>query len=68
MDDFLSQLLDTAQLGLDRLELLGGLDGAPVFGVGANVNIELDVARGRVRSTSYRGCLLVYNKQFHQGK
>lgn len=53
VDNLLGQFLDTAEFGLDRLELLGGLDGAPVFGIGANVNVELDVARGRVRSTGY---------------
>lgn len=40
-------LLDTAELGFDGLELLSRLDGRPILGVGANVNVELDVA-GRV--------------------
>ena len=39
-------LLDAAQLRLDGLELLGGLDGGPVLGVGADVDVELDVAVG----------------------
>ena len=37
-------LLDAAQLGLDGLELLRGLDGGPVLGVGADVDVELHVA------------------------
>lgn len=40
------QLLDTAQIGLEWLKLLGGLDSGPVLGIGANVDIELDVAAG----------------------
>lgn len=46
-------LLNLAQLGLDGLELLVGLDGGPVLCVGANVNVELNVARGGVCSA---GC------------
>jgi hypothetical protein len=45
-DDLGGQLLDAAQLRLDGLELLFGLDGGPVLGVGANVDVELDVADG----------------------
>ena len=45
-DDFGHHLLDAAQLRLDGLELLGGLDGRPVLGVGADVDVELDVAIG----------------------
>lgn len=39
VDDFADSLLDTTQVRLDRFELLGRLDGGPVFGVGANVNV-----------------------------
>lgn len=39
-------LFDAAQLRLDRLELLGGLDGRPVLCIGANIDIELDVSAG----------------------
>lgn len=53
LDDFLGQLLDTAEFSLDGLKLLGGLDGAPVFGVGADVDVEFDMARGRVGSAGY---------------
>lgn len=49
MDDFASKFLDAAQVGLDGLELLVGLDGGPVLGVGANVDVELDVTGGRGR-------------------
>jgi hypothetical protein len=41
--DLLDHLLDAAQLGLDRLELLRSLDGGPVLGVRSNVNIELNL-------------------------
>jgi hypothetical protein len=44
--DLIDSLLDSAQLGLDRLQLLRGLNTGPVFGVGANVDIELDVSGG----------------------
>ncbi len=40
------QLLDPTQLGLDRLELLRRLDGRPVLGVGADVDVELNVPCG----------------------
>lgn len=40
-------LFDTAELSFDGLELLSRLDGRPILGVGANVDVELDVA-GRV--------------------
>ena len=43
-------LLDTAELSLDRLELLGGLDSGPVLGVGAYVDIELNVTGGAIES------------------
>lgn len=48
LHDLGRELLDAAQLGLDGLELLRGLDGGPVLGVGADVDVELDVAEGRV--------------------
>lgn len=53
VDNLLGEFLNTTQLGLHGLELLSGLDGAPVLGVGADVDVELDVARGRIRSTRY---------------
>lgn len=34
------------QLHLDGLELLGGLDGGPVLGIGADIDVELDGALG----------------------
>jgi hypothetical protein len=43
-------LLNTAELSLDRLKLLGGLDSGPVFGVGADIDIELDVTGRAVES------------------
>lgn len=46
-DDLGHGLLDASQLGLDGLELLGGLDGGPVLGIGANVDVEFDGAGGR---------------------
>jgi hypothetical protein len=42
--DLGDELLDAAQLGLDGLELLGRLDRRPVLCVGADVDVELDVA------------------------
>lgn len=46
-DKLAGDFLDAAELSLNRLELLGGLDGGPVLGVGADVDIELNMA-GRV--------------------
>lgn len=43
-------LLDTAELSLNRLELLGGLNSRPILGVGANVDIKLDVTGRAVES------------------
>lgn len=48
-NDFRDGLLDTAQVSLDGLQLLGGLDRRPVFRVGTDVNVKLDVAVGVVR-------------------
>jgi hypothetical protein len=45
-DDLGDGLLDAAEVGLDGLQLLGGLDGGPVLGVGTDVDVELNVARG----------------------
>lgn len=47
------QLLNAAQVCLDGLELLLGLDGGPVTGVGANIDIELNSAGRGVRATVY---------------
>lgn len=57
------QLLDAAQVGLDGLELLLGLDGRPVTGVGANIDIELNGAGRGVRATVYSSMVntLVFN-------
>lgn len=54
------QLLDPAQVRFDGLELLRRLDGRPVLGVGANVDVELDVAEGRVGAASCIVPLLDY--------
>ena len=43
MDKLADQLLDSAQLNLDRLELLRRLDLAPVLGVGTDLDVQLDV-------------------------
>lgn len=43
-DNLRHHLLHAPQVGLDGLELLGRLDRRPVLGVGADVNVELDVA------------------------
>lgn len=43
-DDLLYQLFDASQLRLDRLQLLARLYRGPVFRVGADVDVELDVA------------------------
>lgn len=41
-DNLLHHLLDTAEVGLDGLELLLALDAGPITRVGANVDVELD--------------------------
>ena len=46
LDDLGGELLDAAQVGLGGLELVVGLDGGPVAGVGANLDVELDLAGG----------------------
>ena len=40
------ELLDAPQLRLDRFQLLRRLNGRPVAGVGADVDVEFDVAGG----------------------
>ena len=45
-NDFTDQLLDAAQLGLGGSEFLLRLDGGPVAGVGADVDVEFDGAGG----------------------
>lgn len=47
-DDLGDHLLDAAEVGLDGLQLLGGLDGGPVLRVGADVDVEFHVAGGVV--------------------
>ena len=44
LHDIHGGLLDTAQVGFDGLELLGGLDGGPILSVGTNVNVEFNGA------------------------
>jgi hypothetical protein len=39
-----NRLLDPPEFGFYRLQLVDGLDGVPVLCVGANVNVEFDVA------------------------
>lgn len=51
-DNLARQLLDAPQLRFDGLELLGGLDGGPVLGVGANVDVEFDGSSVRAGSLS----------------
>lgn len=46
IDNLGQHLLDAAQLCLNGLELLGRLNSGPVLGVGANVDIQLDVTGG----------------------
>ena len=43
-DNLPDQLFDASQLRLDRLQLLLRLDGRPVSGVGADVNVQFNVA------------------------
>lgn len=44
--NLIDRLFDAAKLRLNRLQLLRGRDAGPVFGVGADVDVELDVAGG----------------------
>ena len=44
--DLVDGLLDAAEFGFYRFEFLGGLDRGPVFGVGADVDVEFDVPDG----------------------
>jgi hypothetical protein len=46
-DNLANRLLDAPQLRLDRLEFLARGNGVPVLGIGAYVDVELDVARVR---------------------
>lgn len=43
-DDVGDHLLDAAEVGLDGLELLLRLDGGPVAGIGADLDIEVNFA------------------------
>lgn len=43
-DNLPDQLFDASQLRLDRLQLLLRLDGRPVSSVGADVNVQFNVA------------------------
>jgi hypothetical protein len=43
-DNLRGNLADPLELCFHRLQLLAGLDGVPVLGVGADVNVQLDVA------------------------
>ena len=51
--DLADELVDAPQLRLDGLELLRRLDRVPVLCVGADVNVELDVA---ARGATAAGC------------
>ena len=42
----LRYLADPPQFGFDRLQFLAGLDGGPVFRVGADVDVEFDAFEG----------------------
>lgn len=42
-NDLAHHFLNSAQLSFDRLQLLTGLNGGPVFCVGANIDVEFDV-------------------------
>lgn len=44
--DFPDELLDSAEVRLDRLQFLLGLNARPVAGVGTNVHVEFDLAGG----------------------
>lgn len=48
-DNLGNGLLDAAELTLDGLELLGGLDGGPVLGIGTDIDVEFDMTVGVVR-------------------
>lgn len=60
LDHLGRHLLQAAQVGLDGLELLGGLDGGPVLGVSADVDVELYGAVGGARSA---GCFMAGGKR-----
>lgn len=45
-DNIADHFFDSAQIGLDRLELFLDLDAGPVTGVGADFDIEFDFAGG----------------------
>lgn len=45
-DDLADDFFKTAEFGLNRLELLTSLDGGPVLGVGADIDVEFNVAGG----------------------
>jgi len=53
VDDLGHQLLDAAQLRLNRLELFRGLDRRPVLGVRADVHVQLDAPEGAVHVAGY---------------
>jgi hypothetical protein len=46
-DNLANRLLDASQFRLNRLELLARGNGVPVLGIGAYIDVELDVARVR---------------------
>lgn len=45
-DDVSDHLLDAAEVGLDGLQFLLGLDAGPIAGVGTDFDVELDFADG----------------------
>lgn len=52
-DNLTNNLLNTLQFDLDGLELLGSLDSVPIAGVGANIDVELNLA-GETGAGSYK--------------
>lgn len=56
-NDLACEFFDAAEFSLDGLELLGGLDGGPVLGVGTNVDIEFDGASVRAGALGLRVAL-----------
>ena len=47
IDDLFRDLANAAKLGFDGLPLLAGLNRRPVLGIGAYVDVEFYVSRGR---------------------
>lgn len=56
-NDIANHLLDTAEVSLNGLELLLGLDAGPVTGIGADLNIEFDLTEGIGSGVYILGCI-----------